>query len=82
MANGDVALRTHEILENTLQFELTGETDEGSHTNLATAWANVQGTKLALAAITPLLDTSSHGARRPGDAGLDRLGARSRLRWS
>jgi high-affinity iron transporter len=55
MPMNDLSLRTHEILENTLQFELTGETDEGSHTNLATAWANAQGTQLALAALTPLL---------------------------
>ncbi len=56
-APNDVALRTHEILENTLQFELTGRTDEGSHTNLATARANVDGTESALAAISPLLQT-------------------------
>ena len=35
-------------LENTLQFELTGETNEGSNTNLATAWANIQGERLLL----------------------------------
>ena len=54
MAN-DLSLRTHEILENTLQFQLTGESDEGSHTNLATALANVQGTEMTLTAIAPLL---------------------------
>ncbi len=54
MAN-DLSLRTHEILENTLQFQLTGESDEGSHTNLATALANVQGTEMTLAAIAPPL---------------------------
>ncbi len=75
MANSDVALRTHEILENTLQFELTGETDEGSHTNLATAWANVQGTKLALAAISPLLSMSSPQLVASAKTGLARLGA-------
>ena len=62
MPANDLSLRTHEILENTLQFELTSETDEGSHTNLATAWANVQGTQLALTAIAPLL--------QPGEPGL------------
>jgi high-affinity iron transporter len=51
----DLSLRTHEILENTLQFELTGETDQGSHTALATAEANVQGTQMILGVITPLL---------------------------
>jgi iron uptake system EfeUOB component EfeO/EfeM len=75
MANGDVALRTHEILENTLQFELTGETDEGSHTNLATAWANVQGTELSLKPITQLLDLSSPGLVAAAQRGLARLGA-------
>jgi high-affinity iron transporter len=53
--NTDVALRAHEILENALQFELTGETDEGSHTNLATVWANAQGTQSVLNALQPLL---------------------------
>ena len=52
----DLSLRTHEILENTLQFELTGETDEGSHTGLATAEANVQGTEMILGVIAPLLE--------------------------
>jgi high-affinity iron transporter len=51
----DLSLRTHEILENTLQFELTGESDQGSHTGLATAEANVQGTETILAIIAPLL---------------------------
>jgi iron uptake system EfeUOB component EfeO/EfeM len=51
----DLSLRTHEILENTLQFELTGETDQGSHTGLATAEANVEGTEMILGVIAPLL---------------------------
>ncbi|HWB21903.1 MAG TPA: EfeM/EfeO family lipoprotein [Gaiellaceae bacterium] len=53
--NTDLPLRAHEILENTLQFELTGETNEGSNTNLATAWASAQGESLALDALKPLL---------------------------
>ena len=67
----DLPLRAHEILENTLQFELTGRTDEGSGTNLATAWANAQGTMLALDALRPLL---RHGR----DPGLDSERARRR----
>ncbi len=58
----DVSLRTHEILENTLQFELTGETDQGSHTGLATAEANVQGTQMILGVITPLLENGTRGS--------------------
>ena len=51
----DIPLRVHEILENTLQFDLTGDSDQGSHTALATARANVDGTRSLLAAVTPLL---------------------------
>ena len=54
--NSDLPLRAHEILENTLQFELTGSTNEGSGTNLATAWANAKGTILALESLRPLLE--------------------------
>ncbi|WP_275461124.1 iron uptake transporter permease EfeU [Streptomyces noursei] len=52
---GDLPLRTHEILENTLQFELTGDTDEGSGTNLATADANLAGTQELLNVLRPLI---------------------------
>jgi high-affinity iron transporter len=75
MPANDLSLRTHEILENTLQFELTGETDEGSHTNLATAWANVQGTKLALAALAPLVRTDDPELLTRLGTGLSRLAA-------
>ncbi|TVT01715.1 EfeM/EfeO family lipoprotein [Amycolatopsis bartoniae] len=51
----DLGLRAHEILENTLQFELTGRTDYGSGTNLATALANLDGTREVLTVLRPLL---------------------------
>ncbi|MEU6850319.1 iron uptake transporter permease EfeU [Actinacidiphila alni] len=51
----DLPLRSHEILENTLQFELTGDTDEGSGTNLATADANLAGTRELLSVLRPLI---------------------------
>jgi iron uptake system component EfeO len=44
----DVGLRAHEILENALQFTLTGEDDAGSGTGLATLAANLAGTTQAL----------------------------------
>jgi iron uptake system EfeUOB component EfeO/EfeM len=72
----DLSLRTHEILENTLQFELTGEEDEGSHTTLATALANVQGTQLALGAIAPLLAQHEPQLLASSTSGLRQLGAR------
>ncbi|MFJ9618429.1 iron uptake transporter permease EfeU [Streptomyces noursei] len=52
---GDLPLRTHEILENTLQFELTGDTDQGSGSNLATADANLTGTRELLDVLRPLI---------------------------
>lgn len=51
----DLALRAHEIMENTLQFELTARTDYGSGTNLATARANLDGTRAVLDVLRPLL---------------------------
>lgn len=51
----DIPLRAHEILENALQFELTGDTDMGSHTNLATAQANTDGSIMVLGALTQQL---------------------------
>ena len=45
----------HEILENTLQFELTGDTDQGSGSNLATADANLAGTRELLTVLRPLI---------------------------
>ncbi|GAB3611251.1 EfeM/EfeO family lipoprotein [Humibacter ginsengiterrae] len=53
----DIGLRAHEILENALQFELTGETDAGSHTNLATLDANLTGTTHALEPLRGILKT-------------------------
>jgi high-affinity iron transporter len=73
MPANDLSLRAHEILENCLQFELTGELDEGSHTSLATTWANVQGTELALDALRPLLDSSDPALLRSISAQLSSL---------
>ncbi|MCT9077482.1 iron uptake transporter permease EfeU [Streptomyces fulvoviolaceus] len=53
---GDLPLRTHEILEGTLQQELTGATDYGSGTTLATADANIRGTRELLGLLRPLID--------------------------
>ncbi|WP_406141970.1 EfeM/EfeO family lipoprotein [Streptomyces sp. NBC_01089] len=70
----DLGLRAHEILENTVQFELTGRTDYGSGSNLATARANLDGTRVVLSRLRPVLS-----GRYPGlktlDAELDRTQA-------
>ena len=68
-----MGLRAHEILENAVQFELTGRTDYGSGTNLATARANLDGTRAVLGYLRPLLK-ARYGSRLPAlDTSLDRL---------
>lgn len=66
MDPAQLGLRAHEILENTVQFELTGRTDYGSGSNLATARANLDGTREVLSRLRPLLTT-----RYAGLTGLD-----------
>ncbi|MFF0133068.1 imelysin family protein [Streptomyces mirabilis] len=61
MDPADIGLRAHEILENTVQFELTGRTDYGSGSNLATARANLDGTRGLLGRLRPLLKTRDAG---------------------
>jgi iron uptake system component EfeO len=51
----DIGLRTHEILENALQFQLSGIDDYGSGTTLATTAANITGTRELLRILHPLL---------------------------
>ena len=51
----DMGLRTHEILENALQFQLSGHDDYGSGTTLATTQANIDGTRELLTILHPLL---------------------------
>jgi iron uptake system component EfeO len=51
----DIGLRTHEIMENALEFQLTGHDDYGSGTTLATVLANIQGTRYLLSLLRPLL---------------------------
>ncbi|WP_019074978.1 EfeM/EfeO family lipoprotein [Streptomyces hokutonensis] len=67
MDPADTGLRAHEILENTVQFELTGRTDYGSGTNLATARANLDGTRVLLGYLRPLLKTRDAGFAELGD---------------
>ncbi|MFF9410687.1 EfeM/EfeO family lipoprotein [Streptomyces anandii] len=67
MDPAQLGLRAHEILENTVQFELTGRTDYGSGSSLATARANLDGTRAVLSRLRPLLTT-----RYPQLSGLER----------
>ncbi|HSZ39554.1 MAG TPA: imelysin family protein [Trebonia sp.] len=51
----DLVLRTHEVLENALEFQLTGHDDYGSGTTLATTLANITATRYLLSLLHPLL---------------------------
>ncbi|HEX3751360.1 MAG TPA: EfeM/EfeO family lipoprotein [Streptosporangiaceae bacterium] len=51
----DMGLRTHEILENALQFQVSGHDDYGSGTTLATTEANITGTEVLLTELHPVL---------------------------
>jgi len=73
MLDTDLALRAHEILENALQFEMTGDTDEGSHTNLATVQANVQGTETTINALEPLLTVRNPHLLASAESGVNAL---------
>jgi len=68
----DVGLRTHEILENALQFQLSGHDDYGSGTTLATTLANIAGTRELLSVLRPLL-VPRYAALPAAYTWLDRL---------
>ncbi|MDP9849124.1 EfeM/EfeO family lipoprotein [Streptosporangium lutulentum] len=62
----DLPLRAHEILEDTLQSQLTGDADQGSGTGLATAEANLDGTQAVLDAIAPVMRSRYTGWEQIG----------------
>lgn len=51
----DTGLRAHEITEDSIQFDLTGRSDFGSGTSLASARAGLDGTVELLKVLNPLL---------------------------
>jgi iron uptake system EfeUOB component EfeO/EfeM len=70
-----VPLRTHEILENGMQSELTGRGDKGSHSELPVLRAEVDATRTALAAITPSLQQHDPALLGQVTSGLDAFAA-------
>lgn len=70
----DLPLRAHEILEDTLRFQLTGQADQGSGTDLRTAAANLEGTREVIGVLRPLLRPRYPGLTEV-DAWMDRLAA-------
>jgi high-affinity iron transporter len=67
---GDLPLRAHEILENAMQFQLTGSADYGSGTTLDTLSANTQGTAEVVRVLTPLIIPRDPGLLRSIDTDL------------
>jgi iron uptake system component EfeO len=55
LAVSDLALRTHEVLENASRFQLSGQDNFGSGTTMATMAAAIQATKAQLKILHPLL---------------------------
>jgi iron uptake system component EfeO len=51
----DLGRRAHEVIENALEFQLTGHDDYGSGTTLASALAAVSASRVLLALLHPLL---------------------------
>jgi len=51
----DLGRRAHEVIENALEFQLTGHDDYGSGTTLATTAANITASKVLLSLLHPLL---------------------------
>jgi high-affinity iron transporter len=66
----DLPLRTHEILENALQFQLTGIQDYGSGTTLDTLYANTQGTQAVLGTISALIQARDPAVLGQIDGGI------------
>ncbi|HEY3684046.1 MAG TPA: EfeM/EfeO family lipoprotein [Streptosporangiaceae bacterium] len=67
----DLGLRAHEIMEDAERGVLTGQSDDGSGTDLATVSADLDGTRDVLSVLRPLLRTRDPGLNDL-DAWLDR----------
>jgi high-affinity iron transporter len=66
-------LRTHEILEDALRDELSGDDDYGSGTDMASVEADVDGTRELLSLLAPLLRPRAPDLISTVTAQLDRL---------
>jgi iron uptake system component EfeO len=69
---GDLALRTHEVLENAMRFQISGQADFGSGTTLATTAAGIDATRAQLKMLGPML-TGRYTELHALDSWLDRL---------
>jgi high-affinity iron transporter len=69
----DLPLRAHEILEVTVSRELSGRSDQGSGTGLATARANVNGTMTVLDTLVAALHRRDPSLLQSAQLGLSQL---------
>jgi high-affinity iron transporter len=71
----ELPLRTHEILEDALRDELSGDDDYGSGTDMASVEADVDGTRELLGLLAPLLDQRAPDLLSTATTQLDTLDA-------
>jgi iron uptake system component EfeO len=77
----EYSLRAHEVLEDTLHLQLTGQASPWSGAAYDAVAANVRGTRVVLATLAPLIDARSQGVRLGAERALDRVArALQRLR--
>jgi iron uptake system EfeUOB component EfeO/EfeM len=69
----EYSLRAHEVMEDTLHLQLTGQASPWSGYAYDAVAANVEGTRVVLNSLTPLIDARSQGARVAAERSLDRL---------
>jgi iron uptake system component EfeO len=68
----DIGRRAHEVIENALEFQLTGHDDYGSGTTLASTVAAISASRVLLALLNPVL-APRYPALPSVYTGLDRL---------
>ncbi|OOP60951.1 hypothetical protein BMF89_15055 [Arthrobacter sp. SRS-W-1-2016] len=73
VAPSDMPLRCHEILEDALRDNLTGNNDQGSGMSLALTAADVSGTRVVLTLLSTLIDGQKRGYTATIAAELDSL---------
>lgn len=75
VAPSDMPLRCHEILEDSLRDNLTGNNDQGSGMSLALTAADLSGTRVVLTLLSTLIDRQRQGYTATLAAELDSLDA-------
>jgi high-affinity iron transporter len=81
----EYSLRSHEVLEDTLHLQLSGQASPWSGAALTALRANVRGTRVVLSSLAPMIARRNPARLRRAEDALDRLaatvGARRLPRW-